>query len=368
VTKREPKNKLQIPTRMARPKGDMFRNLRKPGEIDSLSIEELTEQPSSSAHGLGGLTIRGGQTPIPKAISVAPERDFNRRANSLERDAMPSGMFPGTSKNLYDALYLRTRGAIKPVRILYATKKDLATWSGIKNRKTIDAHMRYFQMIGLVRREWVPGQNEGYQFEVLLPEEIGQGDRPPAVVRPLYESDQKTDRGTDQILGSGGQTQAIDSQTTSNNPKTFKTKEEEKTNDDDAALAKLTAALKTAHKELTGKDLSRAEADRWGEVADVLVAELKIAAARTTVSSVPSFLAEHLRRRLWKIDKKQARAEGRELPDTSAASTTSIEQAKDCLDCGGSGWWYPNGMDRGVAKCKHSSLKDIPLKEEKINS
>jgi hypothetical protein len=182
------------------------------------------------------------------------------------------------------------------------------------------------------------------------------------MVRPLQSSDQKTVRGTDRISGSGGQTQLVESQLTFNNPKTFKTKEE-KTNDDDAALAKLTAALKTAHKELTGKELSRAEADRWGEVAEVLVAELKIAAARTTVSSVPSFLAEHLRRRLWKIDKKQARAEGRELPDQIVTSATPVEQPKDCPDCGGSGWWYPNGMERGVAKCKHERLKKAADKE-----
>lgn len=351
MTKREPKSKLQIPTRMARPKGDMFRNLRKPEEVESLSIEELTE--SSSSITSRGMPPSGGQTPLPLTVSIAPERDFNRRANSLERDAMPSGMFPGTSKKLYDALYLRTRGAMKPVRTIYATKKDLTLWAGIKNRKTIDAHMRYFQMIGLVRRQWVPGQNEGYQFEVLLPEELGQGDRPPVVVRPLDQSDQNLDRGSDQISGSGGQTQIVDSKTSSNASKTFKTKEERNI-DDDAALADLNAALKAANKELTGKELSSTEAARWGELADVLIAELKIAAARTTVSSVPSFLAEHLRRRLWKMDKKQARAEGRELPDENVtASATSIEQAKDCPDCGGSGWWYPNGLERGVAKCKH---------------
>ncbi|HEX5706479.1 MAG TPA: hypothetical protein VFX96_04250, partial [Pyrinomonadaceae bacterium] len=56
---------------------------------------------------------------------VAPHRDFNKRANSLERDALPSGLFPGTSKKLYDALYLRTRGAINPTRVVQATKREL---------------------------------------------------------------------------------------------------------------------------------------------------------------------------------------------------------------------------------------------------
>lgn len=141
--------------------------------------------------------------------------------------------------------------------------------------------------------------------------------------------------------------------TTSVAPKTLiKTNTE---NDDDAALAGLISVLKAATQELTGKELSSAEQDRWRELAEVLVAELKIAAARTTVSSVPAFLTEHLRRRLWKIDKKQARAEGRELPDQPDVSASQVD-ASGCLDCGGSGWWYPQGEGKGVAKCTHKSL------------
>jgi hypothetical protein len=126
--------------------------------------------------------------------------------------------------------------------------------------------------------------------------------------------------------------------------------------DDDAALAGLIAALKTTSMEITGKELSSADSERWKELAEVLMAELKIAAARTTVSNVPAFLAEHLRRRLWKIDKKQARAEGRELPDEITSKPQSSVEASSCPDCGGSGWWYPEGESKGVAKCKHEKL------------
>ncbi|HEY0408335.1 MAG TPA: hypothetical protein VGC89_21550, partial [Pyrinomonadaceae bacterium] len=114
-----------------------------------------------------------------------------------------------------------------------------------------------------------------------------------------------------------------------------------------------------ASKQLTGRELSPAESERWRELADVLVAELKIAAARTTISSVPAFLAEHLRRRLWKLDKKQARAEGRELPDEIAGQTTNMAISA-CPDCGGSLWWYPEGESKGVAKCRHEKLKAQP--------
>jgi hypothetical protein len=117
---------------------------------------------------------------------------------------MPSGMFPGGSKKLYDALYLRTRGHVKLARTIRATKKDLAVWSGIKNRKTIDAHLRYFDMVGLVRRRWIPGQNEGYEFEVMLPEEIGGlVVRPSEGVRPVEASDQKAVRGQTEDRGQG---------------------------------------------------------------------------------------------------------------------------------------------------------------------
>jgi hypothetical protein len=126
--------------------------------------------------------------------------------------------------------------------------------------------------------------------------------------------------------------------------------------DDDAALSAMIETLKTATKEITGRDIISTESERWKELADVLIAELKIAAARTTVSNVPAFLAEHLRRRLWKIDKKQARAEGRELPDEVISAPQSALDTSSCPDCGGSGWWYPEGEAKGVAKCSHAQL------------
>jgi hypothetical protein len=118
--------------------------------------------------------------------------------------------------------------------------------------------------------------------------------------------------------------------------------------DDEAAPRRLRAL----ERELTGKNSGSAA--QWDELFDVLVAEMRIAAGRTTVSSVPAFLAEHLRRRLWKLDKKQAQAEGRELPDQTPA--VAQNSPSDCPDCKGTGWWYPNGQEKGVAKCKHAHL------------
>lgn len=290
---------------------------------------------------------------------IAPERDFNRRANSLERDALPSGLFPGSTKKVYDALYLRTRGAIVPVKRIKASRRDLLTWTGIRNLKTIDNHIRYLMAKGLIVRHWELGSNEGSSYEVRLPEEL-QDQSPPLPTTSGYYPPDTTSQNlgipTTQKMGSGGEGQSIVNATTYASAKTsFKTNTE-RSDDDDAALASMIKTLRNATKEITGKELSLADGDRWNELAEVLVAELKIAAARTTVSSVPAFLAEHLRRRLWKIDKKQARAEGRELPDESVSQTSNIDASK-CPDCGGSGWWYPEGESKGVAKCKHANLK-----------
>jgi hypothetical protein len=89
---------------------------------------------------------------------------------------------------------------------------------------------------------------------------------------------------------------------------------------DDEALAGLVEMLKQAAKKVTGKVPTAAEADRWREIGELLAAELQIAASRTTVSSAPAFLFEHLRRRLRKADARQIEQEVREANSGQAAS------------------------------------------------
>jgi hypothetical protein len=119
-------------------------------------------------------------------------------------------------------------------------------------------------------------------------------------------------------------------------------------NDDEAFAGFAELMCKTAE-EITGRRPASAERERWLEVAEVLSAELKMAAGRTTVSSVPAFLAEHLRRRLWKKDKRQMEAEA------APADSPKID-ATGCPDCFGTGMCYPEGFDKGVARCEHKAL------------
>jgi hypothetical protein len=224
-------------------------------------------------------------------------------------------------------------------------------------RHTYRAHLHRLISFGLIEVEERPGEHGGNVYTVNLPEEAvtNRGD-----TRHRGDSGDRGHTGEKVPVVQGSQAHPSDRglsvgelDTYSSFKTYFKTNTER--SDDDAALAGLIMALKTTSKEITGKELSSADGERWKELADVLMAELKIAAARTTVSNVPAFLAEHLRRRLWKIDKKQARAEGRELPDENVIQTPSVDASK-CLDCGGSGWWYPEGEGKGVAKCKHEKL------------
>lgn len=346
----------------------IFDNLRKlpephpVEEILGLTTSTTPSTPSTPPTGSTLSTPTRPSIPIKRpSRSVAPERDYTRVANSIVRQAVPSGIFGeqgGKSKELYDTLYALTRGAIVPSRSIRIPKDQLMKKAGIGSEVTLRKNLTRLRSARLIRESIVPGTHGGNEYEVFLPEEVGlergstpstpstpgTGSNPPQNQEPLQPLDSRASRPS---IRSSESISSSDSKTFLKDQRTF--------DDDAAALAGLVASFKTLTKEITGKDLSETESDRWRELADVLAAELKIAASRTTVSSVPAFLAEHLRRRLWKLDKKQARAEGRELPDEPLSQSSSIDASK-CSDCGGSGWWYPDGESKGVAKCRHEKL------------
>ncbi|MGI8566583.1 MAG: hypothetical protein ACR2LZ_08900 [Pyrinomonadaceae bacterium] len=265
--------------------------------------------------------------PIPKEEQqvnreAAPRRDFNRRANSLERDALPSGLFPGTSKKLYDALYLRTHGAVVPTRTLKATKRELIAWSGIRSKNTIAVNLQILMANGLVKRTLEIGDHEGSIYEIQLPEELGIQPDPTQPIPTQPNPTQKLGGDPTQLLGWVGLGNRVENKGTYGDPKTsFKTLSE---NDDDEAFAGLIAKLRQAAKEVTGRESTSAENARWADVGELLAAELRLAAARTTVSSAPAFLAAHLARRLRKRDAGQIE---REVREASAGATDEVSAA-----------------------------------------
>ena len=218
-------------------------------------------------------------------------------------------------------------------------------------RNTFRFHLERLCNSGLVRVDQRPGEHGGNIYTVLLPEEAGlqRGDR--------GHRGERGDPGENLPLVQGSE---VDPSHPSSNPTDSDTYDSTKTfiktkdiNTDDEAFAEFAAAVRKTAMEITGKEPSKAEAARWGEVAEVLMTELRIAAGRTTVSSVPAFLAEHLRRRLWKKEKRQIEAERAE--QKASAPARKVDAAK-CPDCFGTGMHYPEGYDKGVAKCPHSKL------------
>ena len=226
-------------------------------------------------------------------------------------------------------------------------------WSNIRSKNTIAINLKLLCTIGWVKAHHEIGNHEGSMYEVLTFEELPTQTDPTQPNPTQPNPTQKLGLDPTQKLGWVGLGKVNENKGSYSIPNTsFNTKEEKI---DDEAFAALVEAFRQITKELTGKIPTAAESAKWNELAEVLIAELRIAAGRTVVSNVPAFLAEHLRRRLWKIDKKQAQAEGRELPD-HPKTTNIIPEGQTCPDCNNTGWWYPNGQDKGVARCKHDTL------------
>jgi hypothetical protein len=360
VETRVPKKKVQA---------GIFDNLRKlPAPHPVEEILGLATPTTGSTPSIAPTWTTGSTPTRPSTLnrkvgskpSVAPERDYTRVANSIVRQAVPFGIFGeqgGKSKELYDTLYTLTRGAIIPKRKIRIPKDQLMKKAGIGSEVTLRKNLGRLRTANLIKESVVPGTHGGNEYEVFLPEEVGlTGSTPSTPSIASRGSNPPQMREAVEALDSRGSSPSLnpDESITSGKAKTF-LKDQQTIDDDDAALAGLIAVVKATAYEVTGKALPTTEQDSWRELGEVLMAELKIAAARTTVSSIPAFLAEHLRRRLWKIDKKQARAEGRELPDQPVISAAQFD-ASGCTDCGGSGWWYPEGEGKGVAKCGHQKL------------
>lgn len=357
-TKHKPTDSLRTPKAKKKLGLSVPPALRMPH--DDLITAAEPEPPITSVQSMTSLTSHTSPTSqtsqTSQSSSVAPLRDFSKVPNSLARQVIPAGEFKGKSKQLYDCLYAMTRGAVAPTRIVRISRPRLMKKAGIGSRVTFDANIEHLCAIGLVEVRHIIGEHEGNEYTVHLPEERGlTSQTSQTTMTSLTSPAQKLDRLVGLETRQTSHTLSLEESTTSTEPKTsFKTNTER--SDDDEAFRQFVATFKQANREVTGKDPSASEAPRWNEIAEMLVTELKIAAGRTTVSSVPAFLAEHLRRRLWKKEKRQIEAETTEQEPLHSPKL----DASQCPDCFGTGMWYPGGYDKGVAKCKHEKLTDVP--------
>jgi hypothetical protein len=225
-------------------------------------------------------------------VEISPIKDFTKVPNSITKEAIPQKFFKGLSKHTYDILYRHTRGNIKPVRKIQLTKGEIMKLTGL-SFNTIQTHIRYLRESGLVKVEFNIGKHEGSIYEIVVPEEISN----PTQDNPTQDKTTlKTQPDTTQKLGILGLGNLTENKDTYENTKTsLKTIE----NNDDEPFGKMNETLAKVFEKVSGKPPQKSDATKLNELAELLAMELEIAAARTkSISNVPAFLTEHLRRRL----------------------------------------------------------------------
>ncbi len=248
--------------------------------------------------------------------ATSPEKDFTKTPNSVVRVALARRMFRGKSKQIYDYLWSVSRGAINPTRKIRRTFNEIQKGTGIGSRNTVISGIAHLESIKLIIREVAVGESLGNFYEIFTPEELGYdvflGSTSSTNLTGSTSSTGTTQKVVVPVVpesGTTGTTLPVASKDTYSFSKTFF---KDNTDDDDErratrthmtrarTFAGLVEKLSAACEKLTGKPVSHREADKWGNLADLLVLELEKSFRRTdSVSSVPAFLTEILRRQFF---------------------------------------------------------------------
>lgn len=272
-----------------------FRNTEHP--LDDIMPEQIAEITTPTTPATTP-TISSNKTTHP----VAPEKNYQKVTNSITRDAIPQRLFrTGKTKEIYDVLYGLTRGAINPRRSVLVSKPKLRLLTGVGSRVTIDTCLGYLEIVGLVKITTNhTGQHDGNEYEIFTPEEIG------AIPEDSTGSSRGSSRGGSpaQTLGVVPRLVTRRGSQGSNLIKTgvieqSKTSFKDIEKNDDEAFAGMIEVFTQISEKITGKFPHKQQRENWKQLAQILAMEFEIAAARTSsISNVPSFLTEHLRRRL----------------------------------------------------------------------
>ncbi len=317
--------------------------------------------------------------------SISPIRDFQKVPNSVTREIMPSGLFKGKSKQVYDYLYSVTRGSVLPIRSIRKSRKEIQKGSGIGSMVTVDAALMHLESIGLIRIRSVVGSVIGNEYEIFTPEESTTVNRTLYSSLPsTYTSIASISRYTSpiQILDDldvplssiSSTTETIENKYTSSGAKTlYKTKEENFDDEPSAVFRSFNEKLNEIFKDVTGREVTFSDEQKLTQLGELIAAEFAEAASRTKVVSDPAaFLLTHMRRRLGvRTIKVETPAE--KVTRRGTAPTKPIkkeiqltdDEIQECPDCNGRLLIYPEGPSRGAVMCKHLSL--IKAKQEAVN-
>jgi endonuclease III-like uncharacterized protein len=234
-----------------------------------------------------------------KDLPISPERDFQKVPNSVTREAVPAGFFRGKSKQVWDYLWSISRGAIKPSRTVSRTRKQIKDGAGLGSMVTVDAAIQHLQSIGLIKVNQSIGSYSGNEYEIFSPEEVQDSYSSIPSISNISSNTslaQKVDILDAPESGISRETQSIENKDAYDAPKTFF---KDNLNDDDRTFAVFAKKFEEASRKFTGKGTGPNDAEKWGKLAELLILELELAARNTkSISSVPAFLTEVLRRRL----------------------------------------------------------------------
>lgn len=287
--------------------------------LNNQNIESENKSSYTSSTNTTGITTATNTTDtIKQNISLrsatSPEKDFQKVPNSVTRDILAKGLFRGKSKQIYDYLWSVSRGVINPKREVRKTHKEIMTGAGIGSRNTVVNGMKHLLLIGLIYFDSDVGKAKGNLYKVFTPEEIGYtslGDT--TGITDTTGVAQKVVIPVTPLSGITDTTQTIENKDTYGFPKTFF--KDFKYIDDETlpAFLKMIDKLSEISEKLTGKKPSRFEVDTWDRLGELLISELLKAKDRAdSVSSVPAFLTEVLRRKLLNPrNESKTQAEGK---------------------------------------------------------
>jgi hypothetical protein len=299
-----------------------------PVKVDTLdTLDHLSPKIPRDSESLLRQPVKNSNYP------VSPARDFAKLPNSIRR-AVQQGHFPGHSLQIYLYLYSLTRGAIQPKRAVRATKPKIKVGAGVGSDVTLNKHLNQLKTRGYLKITEIRGQYQGNEYEVIIPEELTID--PLDHLYSLEGLDGLKNEGLDSLEnGPSRPFQTVESKESYAENKTFFKEEGKDLKPDDDPFSEFYKKFQAASETLTGKKLSKADTGNLSKLADLLILELNIAARRTgSISSVPAFLTEVLRRRLREvpiINNKTTKASGKDIvgqPEPESYQIKALDEKK----------------------------------------
>lgn len=309
-------NKAGIPTEIENPEITGI-----PIETDTHTIKKGIPKISGQPRIIGIPQNTG--TPFKQKQPVSPVRDFTKTPNSITKYILAHGLFKGKSNQVYDYFWSQSRGNIKPSRTTQRTNKQIKEGTGIGSKNTVADAIKHLEEIGLVIKNTTAGESAGNLYEIFTPEELGYPNLLgiPNTIELLSEDGLATQKTGYLGYPETGMPKSNETVANSTVYDDSKTSSKDINTNDDEAFAVFTSKFQELANEITGQKFTKREADNFGKLADLLILEFRIASRRTSsISSVPAFLTEILRRKLGEklIPKKATKIKTRKVENAGA--------------------------------------------------